>query len=128
MFDNLTEGNFVLYTIKNYNSPHYLQSEYQGDIKKVKYIKRLFKKYKVDNDLRERLILNHIILLNNVFSPYPTAKILFFRIDEEYHNILKTFLEYLNIMPEVIFGINGKTIYSKDILLESNIEKILSQL
>ena len=65
------------------------------------------------------------ILLNNVFGPEPTAKILFYRIDERDYDILKTFLVYLNIMPEVISGIRGKTIRSEDILVEPNILEIL---
>jgi hypothetical protein len=63
--------------------------------------------------------------LNNVFGPVATARILFYRIDERDYDILKSFLAYLNIMPDVIYGIRGKNIYTQDIPLEQNILEIL---
>jgi hypothetical protein len=103
-------------------------SEFEGDIKRTKYLKRLFRRYKVTKSLKERLILNHIILLNNVFGPEHTPRILFYKIDERDYDILKTFLVYLNIMPDEIKGIRGKTLYHGDIPLELNIAEILSQI
>jgi hypothetical protein len=100
-------------------------SEFEGDIKRTKYLKRLFRRYKITKSVKERLILNHIILLNNVFGPESTARILFYRIDERDYDILKTFLSYLDIMPDVIYGIRGKNIYTQDIPLETNIIEIL---
>ena len=125
MFDDLTDDNFMIYAMKCYNAPHCIMSEFEGDIKRTKYLKRLFRRYKVTKSLKERLILNHIILLNNVFGPEATARILFYRIDERDYDILKTFLAYLNIMPDVIYGIRGKNIYTQDIPLETNILEIL---
>ena len=60
----------------------------------------MFKKYENTKVLKERLILNHIIIFNNVFGPEPSSRILFFKIEEEYHSLLKTFLVYLNYLPE----------------------------
>ena len=125
MFDDLNDDNFLMYAIKCYTSPHCIQSEFDGDIKRTKYLKRLFRRYKITKSVKERLILNHIILLNNVFGPVATARILFYRIDERDYDILKTFLAYLNIMPDVIYGIRGKNIYTQDIPLENNILEIL---
>jgi hypothetical protein len=125
MFDNLNDDNFLMYAIKCYTSPHCIQSEFDGDIKRTKYLKRLFRRYKITKSVKERLILNHIILLNNVFGPEATARILFYRIDERDYDILKTFLSYLDIMPDVIYGIRGKNIYTQDIPLETNIIEIL---
>lgn len=125
MFDDLNDDNFLMYAIKCYTSPHCIQSEFDGDIKRTKYLKRLFRRYKITKSVKERLILNHIILLNNVFGPVATARILFFRIDERDYDILKSFLAYLNIMPDVIYGIRGKNIYTQDIPLEQNILEIL---
>jgi len=125
MFDDLNDDNFLMYAIKCYTSPHCIQSEFDGDIKRTKYLKRLFRRYKITKSVKERLILNHIILLNNVFGPIATARILFYRIDERDYDILKTFLAYLNIMPDVIYGIRGKNIYTQDIPLETNILEIL---
>jgi hypothetical protein len=125
MFDDLNDDNFLMYAIKCYTSPHCIQSEFDGDIKRTKYLKRLFRRYKITKSVKERLILNHIILLNNVFGPEATARILFYRIDERDYDILKTFLSYLDIMPDVIYGIRGKNIYTQDIPLETNIIEIL---
>jgi hypothetical protein len=125
MFDDLNDENFMMYAMKCYESPHCVMSEFEGDIKRTKYLKRLFRRYKVTKTLKERLIINHIILLNNVFGPEVTARILFYRIDERDYDILKTFLSYLNIMPDVVKGIKGKTIHTSDIPLDMDIAEIL---
>ena len=114
--------------MKCYNSPHCIMSEFEGDIKRIKYLKRLFRRYKVTSNLKERLILNHIILLNNVFGPEATSRILFYRIDERDYDVLKTFLCYLNIMPEIIIGINGSDIHSGGIPLDEKVSEILLKL
>ena len=128
MFDDLTEDNYLLYAMKAYMSPHYIMSEFEGDLKRTKYLKRLFRRYKITNYLKERLILNHLILLYNVFGAEPTTRILFFRIDECDYDVLKTFLIYLNYMPDVVKGINGKDIISSDILIDMNIADILRKI
>jgi hypothetical protein len=128
MFDELNDENFMIYAMKCYETPHCVMSEFEGDIKRTKYLKRLFRRYKVTKSLKERLILNHIILLNNVFGPEPTARILFYRIDKRDYDILKTFLLYLNIMPDVIKGINGKTIKTDEIPLDMNVADILRKI
>ena len=125
MFDDLNEDNFMMYAAKCYTSPHCIMSEFEGDIKRTKYLKRLFRKYKVTKSLKERLILNHIILLNNVFGPEHMARILFYKTDERDYDILKTFLSYLNLMPEIIYGINGKNIRLSEIPLDMNVAEIL---
>lgn len=128
MFDELNEDNFMMYAMKCYASPNCVMSEFEGDIKRTKYLKRLFRRYKVSKTLKERLILNHVILLNNVFGPEVTARILFYRIDERDYDILKTFLLYLNILPEMIYGINGKNIHTADIPVDMNIAEILRKI
>jgi len=125
MFDDLNDDNFMMYAMKCYNSPHCIMSEFEGDIKRTKYLKRLFRRYKISKSLKERLIINHIILLNNVFGSEATARILFYRIDERDYDILKTFLTYLNIMPDAVYGIKGKNIYSRDIEIDYDITEIL---
>ena len=85
----------------------------------------MFRRYKVTKSLKERLILNHIILLNNVFGTEATARILFYKTDERDYDILKTFLDYLDIMPDFVYGINGKTISSSDLPLDMNVAEIL---
>lgn len=125
MFDNLNEDNFLMYAMKAYTSPHYVMSEFESDLKRTKYLKRLFRRYKITKSLKERLVLNHLILLYNVFGVEPATRILFFRIDEVDYDVLKTFLTYLNYMPERIKGINGKDILSVDISLDENVVEIL---
>lgn len=103
-------------------------SEFEGDIKRTKYLKRLFRRYKVTKSLKERLILNHIILLNNVFGNEATSRILFYKTDERDYDVLKTFLSYLNIMPDTIYGINGKNIYTQDIPIDTTIAEVLRKI
>jgi len=128
MIDDLNEDNFLIYAMKAYNAPHCIMSEFEDDIKRTKYLKRLFRRYKITKLLKERLILNHIILLNNVFDPATTARILFYKIDERDYDILKTFLSYLNIMPDVIYGIRGKNLSTADIQIDVNVAEILRKI
>lgn len=128
MIENLTEENFVIFAMKCYTSPHCIMSEFESDIKRTKYLKRLFRRYKVTKTLKERLILNHIILLNNVFGREATVRILFFKTDSRDYDILKTFLLYLNIMPEVVKGINGNNILSSEIPIDENVAQMLRKL
>jgi hypothetical protein len=128
MIDDLNDDNFMIYAMKCYDSPNCVMSEFEGDIKRTKYLKRLFRRYKVTKSLKERLILNHIILLNNVFGPEATTRILFYRIDERDYDILKTFLLYLNIMPNIVKGIRGKNIKVDEISLDMQIAETLRKL
>jgi len=128
MFDDLNEDNFVMYAVKCYTSPNCLMSEFEGDLKRTKYLKRLFRRYKATKVIKERLILNHIILLNNVFGLEATARILFFRIDEKDYDALKTFLLYLNLLPSEVKGIRGKTIVTDVIPVDMKIAEILRKI
>jgi hypothetical protein len=128
MFDDLNDDNFTIYAMKCYNAPHCIMSEFESDIKRAKYLKRLFRRYKITKSLKERLILNHVILLNNVFGPEHTARILFYKIDERDYDILKTFLSYLNILPEMIYGIKGKNVRISEIPIDVNVAEILKKI
>ena len=125
MFENLNDDNFLIYAMKNYNSPNCIISEFHDDLKRVKYIKRLIRKYKITKDLKERLILNHIIVLSNVFGAEATTRILFYKVDEKDYDVLKTFLIFLNLLPKIVSGINGKNINTNVISLDWNVVKIL---
>jgi hypothetical protein len=118
MIENLCDDNFLMFAMKAYDKPNCIISEFEEDLKRIKYIKRLIKRYKLTGDLKERLILNHIIVLSNVFGVEATVKMLFFRVNQEHYNILKTFLLFLNFMPKIISGINGRTINSSDITVD----------
>lgn len=125
MFSDLNESNFVMYAMKAYEAPNCIMSEFEGDLKRTKYLKRLFRRYKVTKDVKERLILNHLIMLHNVFGPSATTRILFYRIDEQDYDILKTFLLYLNLLPAVVRGIRGKDIHTDIIPVDLKIAEIL---
>lgn len=102
-FTVLTDDNFTLYAMKTYNNPQCKNiEEFHEDMNRIKYLKRLFKKYKGSGVLRERLILNHIIIFYNVFGTLPATRILFNRIEPEFHSYLKTFVIYLNLLPSEI--------------------------
>lgn len=101
MFEILNNDNFVLYAAKNYDNPHCGGSdEFFADIKRFKYLKRLFGKYERSGILQERLILNHIVVLYNMFGD-STTRMLFFKL-QGYHHYLKPFLILLNRLPDVI--------------------------
>ena len=98
---NLTESTFLLYAMKHYDNPQCTEmSEFEEDIKRFQYLRKLFSRYRQDNELKERLILNHLIVIYNVFGPQAT-NMLFMRL-HEYHEYLKPFVEYLNFMPELL--------------------------
>jgi len=122
IFDDLNEKNFLLYAMKEYDNPQCVQvEEFYDDLKKVKYIKRLFNQYLNEGVLKERLLLNHIIVFYNVFPVRSATRILFLKIEEEFWPILKTFLVYLSYMPEKIDPINGRAIVSDDIQLDQGV-------
>ena len=122
IFDDLNEKNFLLYAMKEYDNPQCVQvEEFYDDLKKVKYIKRLFNQYLNEGALKERLLLNHIIVFYNVFPVRSATRILFLKIEEEFWPILKTFLVYLSYMSEIIDLINGKALLSDDIQLDQGV-------
>ena len=125
MIDDLNDDTFMIYAMKSYDSPKCIMSEFEEDLKRIKYVKRLIKRYKTTGELKERLILNHIIILSNVFGTRNAVRMLFYRVDEEDHPILKTFLLFLDYMPDVIAGIKGKNIYSGDIKIDLFVGKRL---
>jgi len=114
-FDNLTDDNILLYAVKAYESPICIMSEFEADYKRVKYIKRLIRRYKTDGELRDRNILNHIIVFYNVFGIPAATRILFFKMDRKDFDVLKSFLSFLNFMPEVVYGIKHMNIHAIDI-------------
>lgn len=103
----INENNFILIAMHHYdNSQCTSLAEFEEDLKRFAYLKKLFSRYKDNNDLKERLILNHIIVLYNLFG-IVTTELLFFKIDKQYWDVLATFLVYLERMPDAVpeFGI-----------------------
>ena len=113
--------------MKEYNNPQCIDiEEFNDDLRKIKYIKRLFNQYASEGVLKERLLLNHIIIFYNVFPPKAATKILFYKIEERFWPILKTFLFYLNLLPENEIGtIMGKKIKSKEIDFDQGVVNTL---
>lgn len=96
----LTEENFTIFAIKHYDNPFCKgMVEFEDDLKKFRYLKRLFRKYTAGKELKERLIVNHLVVIYNLFGPAATS-MLFFKIEKKYWSQLKTFLVFLNYMPE----------------------------
>jgi hypothetical protein len=121
-FDDLTEESFLMFAMREYNNMQCTDiEEFYDDLKKIKYIKRLFNIYKNDGQLKERLILNHLITWYNVFPVQAGTRILFYKIEEHFWPMLKTFLIFLDRMPDKIESIRGKEIKSTDIKLDDGI-------
>ena len=99
-FDELNENNYMLFAIKFYNNPHAVTKEdFEDDLKRIKYIKRLLKRYKNTGVLKTHLILNHLTVLFNVFDDAATP-LLFYNLEEDLWPAIKSFLIFLNGVPE----------------------------
>jgi len=117
-----SDAEFLQYAMHNYDNPQCSTvSEFEEDLKKFLYIKKLFTRYKKNDELKERLILNHLIVLFNLFGE-AALKMLFYKIEKEDWNLLATFLIYINKLPE---NIPGTMLVSSDFRLD---EKIISEL
>lgn len=112
----LNEESFMIYAAKFYDMKKAASvEEFHEDLKRFQYLKRLFKRYDEDNELRIRLILNHLIVLYNCFGPMST-NMLFMKL-EGYHHYLKPFVLFLNYLPEVI-EYNGNKIFTSSIPMD----------
>jgi hypothetical protein len=120
----ITEENLEIFAAKYYTNPNCTdKEEFLEDFSRIKYIKRLFRRYKKTGELKERLILNHLVILFNVFSNTGCQKLLFFKLQENL-DVLKPFLITINRLPKKI-EINNKTFYTSDISMDQNIVEIL---
>ena len=128
LFDDLNSENFLMYAIKAYDKPNCIMSEFKEDMKKFNYLKRLFRRYRKEGELKERLVLNHLVVLYNVFGIEPTTRMLFYKVVEDDYSALKTYLLFLNNMPGVVKGIKGKDIISSNIEVDLKIAEILRQI
>ena len=101
MFEKITPANWTMFAMKNYDNPQADgEEEFYDDIKRFKYLKRLLKKYSETGSLKERLILNHIIILSNVFGIDAASTLLLYKIDKEYWPALKPFMIKLSMVHE----------------------------
>lgn len=101
MFEKITNENVKMFAIKHYDNPQCEgESEFEDDMKRFKYLKRLLRKYHDTGELKERLILNHMIVINNVFGADAGSTLLIFKIEPEFWGVLKTFMDFLGMLPE----------------------------
>ena len=124
-FDNLTSENILLYAMKIYDKPNCIMSEFKDDLKRFNYLKRLFRRYRKFDELRERLVLNHLVVLYNVFGAESLARLLFFKVSKDDYSVVKTYLLFLSCMPEVVKGIKGQNIISSEIPVDIKIAEVL---
>jgi hypothetical protein len=127
-FDDLTSENILLYAVKAYDKPNCIMSEFKEDMKRFNYLKRLFRRYRKLGDLKERLVINHLVVLYNVFGVEVATRMLFYKMNNEDYGTLKTFLLFLNYMPNVVHGIKGNTIQSSDITVDLVIAEKLREI
>ena len=101
MYEKITNENVIMFAIKHYDNPQCEgEKEFYDDMKRFKYIKRLLRKHKDTSVLKERLLLNHIIVLHNLFGSEACVTLLLFKIQREYWSTLKSFLLFLNMIRE----------------------------
>ena len=127
-YDNITSKNALLFAARNYDNPQCLsKEEFLEDYKRYKYVKRLCRKLSTTTEFgSERLLLNHLILLANVFGVPATVRLLFLKCDSErLWRVLKPFLWHLKYLPRVVMGINGANIDVETIPLD---EKLLQRI
>lgn len=130
MNEKLDDSNFLLYCAKYYDNPQcHDTEEFYEDLRRIKYIKKLITRYVVTGDLKERLILNHIIILNNVFGPIHLCRIIFLKMEKQLKYI-KPFLIMLNILPDKVYNIGkeGKIFVTDEIEMDLKIIEALRKI
>lgn len=126
--DDLNEANALVYAAKHYDNPHFFDTvEFYEDLSRFKYLKKLFGRYEETGEINERLVLNHLTVIYNVFGVEAATKLLFLKMDN-YGSYLKPFLLLLNYLPEVIFGVEGKNINTSDIIMDQKIVEKLRKI
>lgn len=129
MVEKLTNENFLIYCAKYYDNPQcHSTEEFIEDLRRIKYIKKLITRYVEHNDLKERLILNHIIILNNVFGAELLCRILLLKMRNEFRYI-KPFLVLLNILPEKVYNVGEEKIIFTDLIsMDENLVRVLRKI
>ena len=120
MFKEITKDTWLLYAQQNYDNPTFTkEQEFLDDLKRFKYLKRLFRRYTLTGEIKVRLIVNHIVVLQNVFGVEAACVLLLYKIDEQYWSILKTVLEHLDYLyPHELNNVS----------VDENIKKLLEEM
>jgi hypothetical protein len=127
--EKLTDENFLIYAARYYDNPQCLSTEeFLEDLKRIKYIKKLMTRYIENGDLKERLILNHITILYNLFGAEHLSKILYLKLRDQFYCV-KPFLVMMNALPERLYNIRDQEIIDTDLIpLDQEIVKRLRQI
>ena len=129
LFDDLNEKNYLHFAMKYYDNRQCTSvEEFNEDLNKIKYVKRLFNRFLETGELRTILILNHLIVIYNVFENEAATRMLFFRVEKKFYSILKPFLIFLNRLPENVRGIGGEDIQTNHIPLNETTIKELRKI
>ena len=129
IFDDLNEKNYLHFAMKYYDNRQCTSvEEFNEDLNKIKYVKRLFNRFLETGELRTNLILNHLIVIYNVFENEAATRMLFFRVERKFYSILKPFLIFLNRLPEKVRGIDGEDIQTNHIPLNETTIKELRKI
>jgi len=126
LFDDLNEKNYLHFAMKYYDNRQCTSvDEFNEDLNKIKYVKRLFNRFLETGELRTNLILNHLIVIYNVFENEAATRMLFFRVEKKFYSILKPFLIFLNRLPEKVKGIGVEEIQTnQNTLNETTIKEL----
>ena len=129
MRERLTSDNFLIYCAKHYDNPQCCSTEeFIEDLKRIKYIKKLITRYIETGELKERLILNHLIVLSNVFKPQPLCKIIYLKMKRQMPQV-KPFLVMMNVLTEKIYNVGDEEIVNTDsIIMDNNVIKALRKI
>lgn len=130
IIDQVDETNFLLYAAKHYDNPHcYDTVEFYEDLNRFKYIKRLLNKYEESGDIKDRLIINHLTIIYNVFGAEAGTRLLFLKL-KDYLHLIKPFLVMMGTLPDTVhkIGIEGKDINTSDIPMEQVIVDVLRKI
>lgn len=129
LFDDLNEKNYVHFAMKYYTNIQCTSvEEFNEDLNKIKYVKRLFNRFLETGELRINLIMNHLIVIYNVFETEAATRMLFFKVEKKFYSILKPFLIFMEKLPDKINGIDGKNINTKEIPLNETTIKELRKI
>jgi hypothetical protein len=127
--NELNDDTFLMYAIKNHDNPGCSGiKDFQDDLKRLRYIKRLLGRYRATGNIKERLIINHLIIFYNVFGVEAATRMLFFKIKEGLWPELKTFLVFLNYMPKTVIVSNGLHLPESEIPLDARLVEILRKI
>lgn len=129
LHDNLNKRNFLIYAARNYDNPTcHSTDEFMEDLRRIKYLKKLITRYISTGELKERLILNHVIILSNVFKPEPLCRLLWLRLGTQF-KYLKPFLIKIGVLTDFILNVDeDKKIETDNIPMDWTIVETLRKI